>query len=175
MQTWITKKATHKRFAALSQWDLPPGTIKSYWQFLFGLSLHLMCSTVLKKAFSHFWTSFIVWEHSRVLHACMIIVVTLALVSAFLLCWTQKHSALGAKWFHQYSKECLFNANWKVYISSRYSDLRNLSQAKMDLNQCVFWSPGCLLQHLTCSSFTAACSPCKVYGFHFESCAYFEC
>lgn len=95
MQTWITKKATYKRFAALSQWDLPPGTIRSHWQFLFGLSLHLMCSTVLNKAFSHFWTSFIVWEHFRVLHACMVIVITLALVSAFLLCWTQHILHLG--------------------------------------------------------------------------------
>lgn len=119
-----------------------------------------MCSTVLNKAFSHFWTSFMVWEHSRLLHACMLIVVTLALVSAFLLCWTA-HSAPGAKWSHWYCKKCLFNAIWKVYISSRYSDLRNLSQAKMHLNHCVFWSPACLLQHFTCSSFPAAGSLCN--------------
>lgn len=54
-----------------------------------------MCSTVLNKAFSHFWTSFILWEHSRVVDACMVIVVTLALVSAFLLWWTQHILHLG--------------------------------------------------------------------------------
>lgn len=54
-----------------------------------------MCSSVLNKAFSHFWTSFMVWEYLRVLHACMVTVLSLALVSAFLLCWAQPVLHLG--------------------------------------------------------------------------------